>query len=47
MLQCFICILGFSHPEQQLPGVPHEFGVPQQLPGVGFDIFCDKLLEVL
>jgi len=34
------------YPEQQLPGVPHELGVPQQLPDPASN-FCDELLDVL
>ena len=35
------------YPEQQLPGVPHELGFPQQLPGPGSVNFRGELLEVL
>jgi hypothetical protein len=32
-----VCVLIFmiAYPEQQLPGVPHELGVPQQPPEPG------------
>jgi hypothetical protein len=36
-----------AYPEQQLPGLPHEFGVPQQPPGPGSVSFRDELLDVL
>ncbi len=36
-----------NHPEQQLPGVPQELGVPQQPPELGSGIFRDELLDVL
>ena len=36
-----------SYPEQQLPGVPHELGAPQQPPGAGSVNFRDELLDVL
>ena len=35
------------HPEQQLPGDPHEWGDPQQLPGPGLLISRDVLPAVL
>jgi hypothetical protein len=36
-----------TYPEQQLPGVPHELGVPQQLPEPGSANLGDELLDVL
>jgi hypothetical protein len=36
-----------AYPEQQLPGVPHELGVPQQPPELGSVNFRDELLDVL
>ncbi len=35
------------YPEQQLPGVPQELGVPQQPPDPGSVNFPDEPLEVL
>jgi len=36
-----------AYPEQQLPGVPHEFGVPQQPPEPGSPNPRDELLDIL
>jgi hypothetical protein len=35
-----------AYPEQQLPGVPHELGVPQH-PEPGSGSFREELLDVL
>jgi hypothetical protein len=35
------------YPEQQLPGVPHELGVPQQPPEPGSVRPCDGAMTVL
>jgi len=35
-----------TYPAQQLPGVPHELGVPQQLPEPGSNP-CGEWLDVL
>jgi hypothetical protein len=36
-----------AYPEQQLPGAPHELGVPQQPPEPGSVNFRDEPLDVL
>ena len=40
-------MLPLLYPEQQLPGVPHELGVPQQPPEPGSGNLRDELLDVL
>jgi hypothetical protein len=36
-----------AYPEQQLPGVPHELGAPQQLPGLTSEDLGEELLDIL
>jgi hypothetical protein len=36
-----------AYPEQQLPGVPHELGAPQQPPELGSEDLREELLDVL
>jgi hypothetical protein len=36
-----------TYPEQQLPGVPHELGVPQQPPDPGSADPGDELIDML
>jgi hypothetical protein len=36
-----------AYPEQQLPGVPHELGAPQQPPGLGSEDLREELLAIL
>ena len=36
-----------AYPEQQLPGVPHELGAPQQPPEPGSEDLREELLAVL
>ena len=37
----------WTYPEQQLPGVPHELGVPQQPPEPGSGNLWDEPMDVL
>jgi len=46
-LKKFKSLRNATYPEQQLPGVPHELGVPQQLPEPGSGNLRDELLDVL
>jgi len=36
-----------AYPEQQLPGVPHELGVPQQPPEPGSGSPGDEVMAIL